>query len=237
VLPLVGDWTLQDDAGHRLGWTGGQWVSEIPGGYELPQTASNAALSHRLLYLPAGAYTVRASAGADRVVDYSLFADGRVLQVDGQTDAAGVTSVIGVSPGLETISVTQPAQFTSLAVELVRELPGASRVGGINGSSVAGSADLAIAFDGQALELSRASGVMSYQLRFFQPGTNTGYFASEVITLEPDQRHRLAPASWNGLGTGTVLLEIDEGRNGTVDETVTLTNQARSLYLPIVLSN
>jgi hypothetical protein len=34
-----------------------------------------------------------------------------------------------------------------------------------------------------------------------------------------------------------VLLEIDEGRNGTVDETVTLENQARSVYLPLVFSN
>jgi hypothetical protein len=234
VLPVVGDWTLQDSAGRRLGWAGGQWVSEIPGGYELPQTASDATPSQRLLYLPAGAYTVRANAGAGRVVDYSLFADGRVLQVGGQTSAAGVTSVIGVSPGLEAISVTQPAQFTSLVVELVRELPTASRVVGLSGSAVSGNAGLAITFDGQALELSRASGAMSYQLRFFQPGTSIGYFASEVITLEPDEGHRLTPASWNGLGAGAVLLEIDEGRDGTVDETMTLENIARSRYLPVI---
>jgi hypothetical protein len=237
VLPAAGDWTLQDSAGRLLGWTGGQWVSAIPGGYELPQTAGDAALPRRMLYLPAGAYTVRANTGASRVVDYSLFTDGRVLQVNGQTSAAGVTSVIGVSPGLEAISVTQPAQFTSLVVELVRELPGASRVVGINGSAIAGSAELAVAFDGQAVELTRASGTMTYQLRFFQPGTTTGYFASEAITLEPDEGHRLAPATWNGLNTGTVLLEIDEGRNGTVDEMITLTNQARSWHLPIVLNN
>lgn len=237
VLPAAGNWYLQDNAGRRLGWAGGQWVSEIPGGYELPQTVSDAAPAQRLLYLPAGGYSVRADAGASRAVDYSLFADGRVLQVEGQTAAAGVTSVIGVSPGLDAISVAQPDQFTSLAVELVRELPTASRVAGLSGSAIAGSAELAMAFDGQALQLERASGTMSYRLRFFQPGTSLGYFASEVVTLAPDEAHRLTPASWNGLGTGTVLLEIDEGRDGTVDETVTLTNQARSLYLPIVLSN
>jgi hypothetical protein len=142
VLPAAGDWVLQDSAGRRLGWAGGQWVSEIPGGYELPQTVSDAALSQRMLYLPAGAYTVQANAGAGRVVDYSLFADGRVLQVDGQTAAAGVASVIGVSPGLDAISVAQPDQFTSLAVELVRELPSASRVAGLSGSAISGNDDL-----------------------------------------------------------------------------------------------
>lgn len=236
VLPAAGNWYLQDSVGRRLGWAAGQWVSEIPRGYELPQTVSDAAPPQRLLYLPVGAYTVRANAGASRAVDYSLFADGRVLQVDGQTAAAGVTSVIGVSPGMETILVAQPDQFTSLAIELVQELPGVSRVAGLSGSAIAGSAELAITFDGQAVELARASGSMTYQLRFFQPGTNTGYFASAPIALEPDEAHRLTPASWNGLGAGTVLLEIDEGRDGTVDETVTLTNQARSMYLPIVLS-
>ena len=106
VLPAAGNWYLQDSAGRRLGWAGGQWVSEIPGGYELPQTVSDAAPSQRLLYLPAAAYTVRADAGAGRVVDYSLLADGRALQVDGQTSSAGMTNVIGVSPGFDAISVT-----------------------------------------------------------------------------------------------------------------------------------
>ena len=119
----------------------------------------------------------------------------------------------------------------------MRELPTASRVAGLSSSAISGNAELAITFDGQALELSRASGAMSYRLRFFQPGASTGYFVSEPITLGTDQAHRLTPANWNGLTASTVLLEIDLGRDGTVDETVTLQNQVRSLYLPIMLGN
>jgi hypothetical protein len=236
VLPATGDWTLQDSAGRRLGWSGGQWVAEIPGGVELPQTASEGPLSHRMLYLPAGAYTVQASAGAGGQVDYSLFADGRVLQVDGQT-AAGATSAVAVSPGQDAISVTQPAQFTDLALELVRELSGASRVAGLGASALSGDAALDLSFDGQAVQLARADGSMSYRLRLAQSGAGAGYFASAAITLEPDEAHRLTPASWSGLDAGTVLLEIDEGRDGTVDEMVTLENQARRVYLPLVLGN
>jgi hypothetical protein len=233
VLPRAGDWTLQDSAGRRLGWSGGQWVSEIPGGLELPQTSSDAPLTQRMLYLPAGAYTVQASAGAGGQVDYSLFADGRVLQVEGQT-AAGAASAVAVSPGLDAISLTQPAQYTDLALELVRELPGTSRVAGLSAGALSGSAELGLSFDGQAVQLARAGGAMSYRLRLVQPGAGAGYFASAPITLEPDEAHRLTPANWNGLNGTTVLLEIDEGRNGTVDETVTLENQARSVYLPVV---
>jgi hypothetical protein len=233
VLPAAGDWTLQDSAGRRLGWSGGQWVAEIPGGFELPQTASDAALAQRMLYLPAGAYTVQASAGAGGEMDYSLFADGRVLQVDGQT-AAGAASAVAVAAGLDAISVTQPAQFTNLALELVRELPAASRIAGLSAGALSGDAALGLSFDGQAVQLARASGTMAYRLRLVQPGANAGYFVTAPITLEPDEAHRLTPANWNGLTAGTVLLEIDEGRDGTVDETVTLENQARSVYLPVI---
>jgi hypothetical protein len=236
VLPAAGDWTLQDSDGRRLGWSGGQWVAEIPGGFELPQTASDAPLVQRMLYLPAGAYIVQASAGAGGLVDYSLFADGRVLQVEGQTSTASVTSAIAVSPGLDAISLTQPAQFTDLALELVRELPGTSRVAGLSAGALSGDAALDVRFDGQAVQLARSGGTMSYRLRLVQPGANAGYFVTTPITLAPDEAHRLTPANWNGLTAGTVLLEIDEGRDGTVDETVTLENQARSVYLPLVLS-
>ena len=234
VLPATGDWIVQDGAGHRLGWTGGQWVAEIPNGYELPQTFGDATLSYRALYLPAGGYTVRASSGSSRQIDYSLFADGRVLEVSGKTSAASIISEIDVLPGLDAISVTRPADLASLVIDMTHEMPTVSRVAGLTGSTISGNDDLAISFDGQEMQLSRASGEMQYRLRFFQPGSSSGYFVTEPITLGADEAHTLAPANWIGLTASTVTLEIDEGRNGTIDETVTLENAARSIYLPAI---
>ena len=199
VLPATGDWIIEDTAGHRLGWTGGQWIAEIPNGYALPQTLGDATLSYRSLYLPAGPYTVRASAGASREIDYSLFVDGRVLEVNGQTSAAGMISEIDVLPGLNAISVTQPADLASLVIDMTHEMPTVSRMAGLTGSAISGNDDLAISFDGQEMQLSRASGEMQYRLRFFQPGRSSGYFVTEPITLGADEAHTLAPASWNGL--------------------------------------
>lgn len=234
VLPAAGDWVIRDTGGRRLGWTGGQWVAEIPGGYALPQSLGDATLSYRALYLPASDYTVQANAGSSRQIDYNLFADGRVLDVNGQTASAGTVSVIDVSPGLDAISVTQPANLASLVVDMTRELPAASRVVGLTASAIAGDDDLVIAFDGEELQLSRAGGSMEYWLRFFQPGRSSGYFITEPITLGADEAHMLRPSSWNGLSASTVALEIDEGRDGTIDETVTLENTARSIFLPTV---
>lgn len=234
VLPATGDWLVQDAAGHRLGWTGGQWVAEIPGGYELLQTFGDAAPANRLLYLPTGSYTIQAGAEANREIDYSLFVDGRVLEVSGQTSSAGMMSEIEVTPGLDAISVTQPVNLTSLVIDMTRERPTSSRMAGFMGSAITGNDDLAMSFDGQEMQLSRAGGSLEYRLWFQQPGASSGYFISEPIALDANEAHLLHPTSWAGLSNSTVILEIDEGRNGTIDETVTLENAAKKVYLPAI---
>ena len=90
VLPATGDWVIRDTAGHRLGWTGGQWVAEIPGGYSLPQTLADATRAgigraNCRRALPRS----RPRLGRSRRIDYSLFVDGRVLEVNGQTIFGG----------------------------------------------------------------------------------------------------------------------------------------------------
>ena len=44
--------------------------------------------------------------------------------------------------------------------------------------------------------------------------------------------HHLKYAEWNGAGALTLL--IDHGGDGTIDETVLLSNQASRLYLPLI---
>ena len=127
-----------------------------------------------------------------------------------------------------------PAGLTSLVVDVTHELPTASRVAGLAASAIAGNDDLALSFDGQAMRLSRAGGGLAYRVRFFQPGRRLWLFRDRAITLGADEAHRLVPTNWNGLTASSVTLEIDEGRNGTIDETVTLENAARRIYLPVV---
>ena len=69
VLPVTGDWIIQDSLGQRLGWTGGQWIAEIPDAYELPQTFGDAVSSYRALYLPSGSYTIQAGVTQNRPIE------------------------------------------------------------------------------------------------------------------------------------------------------------------------
>ncbi len=57
-------------------------------------------------------------------------------------------------------------------------------------------------------------------------------FAHNALTVAGGDTHYAAYRSWNGQGSMT--LQIDYGSNGTIDETRTLTNQVKRVFLPRV---
>jgi hypothetical protein len=236
VLPATGDWILQDSLGRRLGWISDQWIAEIPDAYELPQTFGDGTPSYRALYLPSGSYTIQASATSNRQIDYSLFADGKVLEVSGKTSSSDGTSQISVTPAFDAISVTHPADLTVLALDVTRELSAASRVAGLRSNLVSGTDDLQMRFDGERMQVARADGELQYTVSFQEIGGTGGYFISEPVTLHTNEAHALHPSDWNGLTVSTVVLDIDQGQDGTIDETRILTNQVRRSFLPVVLA-
>ena len=60
-------------------------------------------------------------------------------------------------------------------------------------------------------------------------------FAHNDLTIGSGDTHYADYRNWNGRGSMT--LQIDRGSNGTIDETVPLENQIRSVYLPKVVGN
>ena len=236
VLPVVGDWIIQDSLGRRLGWTGGQWLAEIPDAYELPQTFGEATPPYRALYLPSGSYTIQASATSNRQIAYSLFADGKVLVVSGQTSSSDGTSQISVTPAFDAITVTHPADLTSLAIDVTRELPAASRVAGLRSNAMSGTDDLQVRYDGEKMQVARTNSELQYTVSFHEVGGTGGYFVSEPVTLQANEAHALHPSNWDGLTASTVVLDIDQGQDGTVDETRVLTNQVKRVFLPVILT-
>ncbi len=58
-------------------------------------------------------------------------------------------------------------------------------------------------------------------------------FVHEEVEISATDIHHIAFGAWDG--TGTMLLEIDQGGDGTIDQTVELENELRKVYLPVVL--
>ena len=184
---------IRDTAGHRLGWTGDQWVAEIPTGYELPQTLGDATRSYRSLYLPAGSYTVQASAGSSHQIDYSLFVDGRVLEVNSQTSSAGMIGEIAVSPGLDAIAVSQPAGLRSLLIDVTYERSTASRIAGLMGSAISGNDDLALSFDGEKMHLLAPAVAWCTDSDSSNPDAARAILSQNLSPSAPTKRTRSGP--------------------------------------------
>jgi hypothetical protein len=60
----------------------------------------------------------------------------------------------------------------------------------------------------------------------------TEWFAHNDLTIAAGDTQYAAYRSWDGQGVMT--LEVDHGSDGTIDETVSLENQIRRVYLPVI---
>ena len=54
-----------------------------------------------------------------------------------------------------------------------------------------------------------------------------------AIMIDPADTAYLDYAGWDG--TGPMTLTIDRGSDGTMDDTLLLTNQAHSVYIPLAV--
>lgn len=124
--------------------------------------------------------------------------------------------------------------LNSFSLTFNDELPLSSRLADIHIIPISGGAELNTQFDGEQLVLSRVNGEMQYSITFTQTGEYKGSFASEPITLGPNERHTAKLTSWNNWDSTLLVIEIDKGMDGTIDEAITLGLQNQPLYLPFM---
>jgi len=184
------------------------------------------------LHLPGAEYTLEGSNSA--IVDYTIFGDYHMIAVAGRLRTSGAATSILMGANLDRAVLSGLHNLESISVTLDAELPAASRFTDFTATSLTGTADLDIRFDGQQLVTSRDVGTLTYRARFEQVGDQAGVFASEALTLASDEAHTIRLANWDNLGHSTAVLEIDRGRDGTIDQSRVLQNKAFRLYLPAV---
>jgi len=223
-LPAEGDWVMRDNLGRRLGWVKGMLVSEIPDAFHVPQALGDVSLSYRILYLPEGEYTVELTDSPTDEFGYTLFGDGRFIEVAGHLRSPGSGVGLSITPGLDQARLSETQNLTSFTLTLDSERTTESRVATVAGASLTGSGDLSVGFDGDQLMVSRGDGSLHYS-----PGLEKSdgqHFASEPLTLEGNETHTMSPIDWSELGSASVVWEVDDDSDGTIDETLVLEDQA-----------
>ena len=223
-LPAEGDWVMRDNLGRRLGWVNGVLVSEIPDAFYVPQALGDVSLSYRILYLPEGEYTVELTDSPTDEFGYTLFGDGRFIEVAGHLRSPGSGVGLSITPGLDQARLFETQNLTSFTLTLDSERITESRVATVAGASLTGNGDLSVGFDGDQLMVSRGGGNLHYS-----PGLEKSdgqHFASEPLTLEGNETHTVTPIDWSELGSANVVWEVDDDSDGTIDETLVLEDQA-----------
>lgn len=231
-LPPDGDWIVRDSNGRRLGWLNDQLVSEISNAYAIPYPLGSEPLAFRSLYLPEAEYFVEVNNSSNLAAHSTIWGDGRMLEITKQLRSASSISRIQLNSSLEHVIHYDLQNLDALTLHFDYELSTASRLATMDGINISSSEDLDTEFDGERLKISRAGGSLQYHVTFEQMGGQYLIFLSDSISLGVNETHILNPTNWENLSN--VVLEIDRGRDGTIEEKRTLENRAEYIYLPVI---
>jgi hypothetical protein len=155
--------------------------------------------------------------GADDILLDPTTQDHLVIAPDGSQVAYQPSTSKAVTLKLATDSPTQGYQFQLAGTDLTA------------GQPVTATVDTA---SGQLVYNNRKAGNGIYDLdlvRANAAGQQT--FTHAGVAILATDIHYLKYVEWNG--TGALTLLIDHGGDGTIDQTVLLSNQTSHLYLPL----
>jgi hypothetical protein len=233
---------VTDTQGRRLGYTGTQFRSEIPGAYANFIDGGLGIEQEPIYALPVSdSYTILLdgqTANQPENVSVTQFGPGYAAQVDNVRLQPSVRDSITVSADGSQLTY-QPNQNRTPNLSLAVDGASASHELQVSTAEIGANQRISVAAQSSTGRLvysnAQASGG-GYDL-FVRRVSTSGVqlFAHNNLTIGSGDTHYADYGNWNGRGSMT--LQIDRGSNGTIDETVTLQNQIRSVYLPIVLGN
>lgn len=230
---------ITNSQGQRIGYVGSQFVDEIPSAFGSVPPGGLGIPEEPIYTLP--------------VTDtYSTLLDGQILT---QTQTVAVTQFgPGYADSADGVTL-QPTSHDTLIfasdgtqlgyhssdtkpVTLTLALDGATQsnqfqIKGVNvgtGQVITTSVDTV---QGKLVLNDSQDGGSTYALNITRvTGGGTQIFAHSGIPLSATDTQYLNYGAWNG--SGPMTLQIDQGSQGRISQTVTLTNQASIMYLPFI---
>ncbi len=237
ALPKGRAYDLVDAVSNRTGDHGATALNQIPGAYILPQIADPGGGGTTLIYAPGAPYTIEYQATQGDPIEAAVFADGAALEIEMRphpsTTAAIVqaTNTISIGAGLDEAIILHPELVSDMEVRVIDEQAAASYTAIVTGTVRDGVQPLAVRFENQRVSLTSQDAIVSYQVQLEAAGVEKEVFVSTPLSLQPQQTHTIHIAPSGTDSTGVLVLEVDQGSDGTVDETIVLGNM---VYLPLL---
>jgi len=232
---------ITDSKGRRIGYVGDQFVNEIPGAYESIVLATPGSAMEPIYTVPlSGSNTIlldgQTLTQTERV-SVTQFGPGYAVSAEDVTLENTSDGQLIIAPDGKQLAIhsggAQDADL-SLAWDSVVE----SYKFAISGADIgAGQAvTLTTHVDREELEFSNAQcdgGTYDLGIGRINAAGEQAFFHAGVVILATDT-HYVDYGEWDG--SGPMMLDVDHGSDGTIDETLELDNQASwQIYLPLVL--
>ncbi|HQE92560.1 MAG TPA: DNRLRE domain-containing protein [Anaerolineae bacterium] len=246
-FPYEGVWTdsaahlsISDSQGRVIGYVGNKLVNDLDAGaVAIIDAGGDVALEPFYTFPLSDTYTVLLDGQILTTTEtpvVSFFGEGHAATVEGIVLDATTQDRVALSPDGHQIayqaSRDQEATLTMLLEDSAQS--GQFTIRGadvISGQMVALGVDTAskyLVFTNQQDE----SGVYSVDIQL-AGAESTTQFAHTNLDIAPLDTHYLSYGEWDGEGDMTVY--IDHGQDGSIDETVAVTNQTDTVFLPLVI--
>jgi hypothetical protein len=230
---------ISNQQGQRIGVVDGQWVEEIPGA-TMSRLFGGIQDVEPVYHLPVdGVYTIQVNGNNFNVSQtetrsITQFGSGFAITVD---DVAAQDKITIAPDGSEVSYQAGSGNDPSLMIAMdeandsylfeIREADV------IRGQTVTGQIN---PDQGHLVFNTDQGSSVSYELavsRVSADGEQT--FVHHNVSVSAGDTHYVNYESWDG--AGEMLLEIDQGSDGSIDQTLMMSNQSNLVYLPFVSSN
>lgn len=226
---------ITDGQGQQMGYSNGQLLQNIPGGYasEIAGGLGVETEPNYTLPLTQTYPSIALSNAQSALIDLTQFGPGYADGISGLLPAEAGDQAQFANDGTQlayrphgTRSVTLTLAFSSTGSQQIAI--GSAGVGA--GQALTTTNNLAA---GTLAFSERNAGGGTYTLSFQrQTATGTQIFWATGIAIAATDTHVVDYGAWSGQGPMTI--GVEHGSNGTIAQTLTVPNQEVSVYLPLL---
>lgn len=222
---------ISNNLNETIGYALNQLIDNLPGAsHIIPLTGSS---QEPIGYvLPANNYQVKMQNFKTALSDFSLFDENVLYSYTRSNAAINHTDNISVQSGK--FSVSNPDNvIKNISLDATVDLGTSEKVFSVSNLNIAKNAniDFSVIADDK-LQIVNTGLASSYKLQLrYTSATVAGTLSHSAIAIAANTRH-LIVADWQGIQTQDVCIYIDNGNNGTYDDTLCLNNQD----VPVILT-
>lgn len=231
---------ITNSRGKRIGYIGNQFINEIPNASASPIIGGLSVSSEPIYAVPlANPYTILLDGqtlNQSETVEVTQFGPGYAGSVENISLKPSSKDELTIAPDGTQLNY-RASETKSPTLILARDNASESYQFEIMGADIGAGKVVALTVNnaqGRVSFSNANAGGGTYDLRIKRVRTTGAQtFLHANLTVLGGDTHYVDYGSWDG--SGSMILYIDHGSNGTIDQTVELENQVPRIYLPLII--